>query len=115
MINNYSFGKIIINGKKYNQDVEIRWSGEALDWWRQEGHVFALADLKRALEQKPEVIILGIGAYGVAQVSGDVKKELETRRIKLIIEKTGDAVKIFNKAIKQEKEKRIIGLFHLTC
>ena len=115
MINDYSFGKIIINDKKYNKDIEVRWNGKALDWWRDNGHVFALVDLKRALEQKPEVVILGTGAYGAAQVSEDVKKELEARRIKLIIEKTGEAVKIFNKAVKQKKEKRIIGLFHLTC
>ncbi|MCK4553686.1 hypothetical protein KAU19_01855 [Candidatus Parcubacteria bacterium] len=115
MINDYSFGKIIINDKKYNKDIEVRWNGKVLDWWRDNGHVFALVDLKRALEQKPEVVILGTGAYGAAQVSEDVKKELEARRIKLIIEKTGEAVKIFNKAIQQEKEKRIIGLFHLTC
>lgn len=113
MINNYSFGEIIINDKKYNKDVEIRWNGEVLDWWRNKGHVFAITDLYRALEQEPEVIILGTGDYGVARVGEKVKNELEKQGIELIIEKTADAVKIFNNYIK--KNKKVTGLFHLTC
>ncbi len=113
MIQSYSFGKIVINKQRYNKDIEVRWSGKILDWWRNQGHIFSLADLQRALEQQPKIIILGIGAYGAAWVSEEVKEEMRKLNIELIIEKTGEAVKIFNK--EQGAGKKVIGLFHLTC
>ncbi len=113
MINSYFFGQITINGQQHTKDVEVRWNGEVLDWWRNQGHVFSLADLQRALEQKPKIIILGTGAYGAARVSEEVKEETRKLNIELIIEKTGEAVKIFNK--EQGAGKKVIGLFHLTC
>ena len=115
MIEHYSFGEIIINGKKYNQDVEVHWSGEVLDWRRQQGHIFALTDLDRALQQNPKMIILGTGAYGTAQVSQEVKEKMEKLGIELLIEKTNEAVKMFNNALKMKDSKKVIGLFHLTC
>ena len=79
-----------------------------------------LEDIQRALKQNPEVIIFGTGAYGTAKVSERAKQEIEERGIKLIIDKTEEAVKTFN-VIKEESEgeegrqTKVIGLFHLTC
>ena len=130
MIEEYRFGSITIDGKNYSDDVEVRWTpkgkptgqaGEVLEWWRKESHLFDLEDIQRALEQKPEILVFGTGAYGVAKLSNRAKKEIERKGIQLIIDKTGEAVKIFNTIIKKEskqekeKQKRVIGLFHLTC
>ena len=120
MIEEYHFGTITINGKTYNHDVEIRWTGEVLDWWRKESHIIDFDDIKRALNHDPEVIIIGTGESGVARVTDRTKKEIESRGIKLIIDVTGEAVKTFN-IIKEESEEeksrqaKVIGLFHLTC
>jgi len=120
MIEEYRFGTITINGKTYTRDVEVRWTGEVLDWWRKESHLFDLEDIKRALAQNPEVIVFGIGAYGMARVSEEAKTEIKNRGIQLIIDKTEEAIKTFN-VIKEESEKeegkcaKVIGLFHLTC
>jgi len=115
MIENYHFGSITINGETHNRDVEVRWNGEVLTWWRKTSHQIELEDVKRALEQKPEIIIIGTGASGVAEVSEEVKKEIESKKIELIIEFTGKAVNTFNNILKNSPEKKIIGLFHLTC
>lgn len=113
MIENYHFGSITIDGDTYTQDVEVRWDGKVLEWWRKEGHLFALGDLKRALSQNPEVLILGTGAYGKAEVGKSLQKEVRERDVDLIIEKTNPAVKKFNQFL--EREAKVIGLFHLTC
>lgn len=119
-IEKYHFGFITIDGKDYTQDVEVRWSGEVLDWWRKESHLIDVEDIKRALEQNPEVIIIGTGESGLARVTEEAKKEIEGKGIKLIIDITEEAVKTFN-IIKQEsemeegKKTKVIGLFHLTC
>lgn len=119
MIDNYKFGLITINEKQYNHDVEVRLAGKVLDWWRKESHIIDLEDIQRALEQKPDLIIIGTGAYGVAKVTEKAKKAITEQGVELIIEKTGQAVKIFNelkeKAEKEKTSQKIIGLFHLTC
>lgn len=118
MIDSYEFGEIKINGEIYEDDVEVRWDGEVLEWWRDEGHVFAVDDLKRALEQNPEVIILGIGANGKAEVPKETRSFIHKKDIKLIIDKTQAAVKSFELLAEEGNEKapkKVIGLFHLTC
>ncbi len=111
MIDEYHFGEIIINGKDYNFDVEVRWTGEVLKWWRKEGHLIDVEDVKRALSVEPEMIVIGTGEMGVAKVKEETKKEIISKCIELKIAKTGEAVKIFN----ENEAKRIVGLFHLTC
>lgn len=114
MINEYHFGSITINGKTYNHDVEVNSSGEVLKWWRKESHLIDVEDVKRAIEKNPETIIIGTGESGVAEVTEEAKKEIQSKGIELIIEITGEAVKTFN-ILKKKGEKKIIGLFHLTC
>lgn len=113
MIEEYHFGSIIINGKTYNHDIEIRWSGEVLKWWRGESHIIDVEDIKSAIEQNPEVIIIGTGESGLAKVTEKAKQKIKSQEIKLIIDLTDDAIKSFN--ILKKKEAKIIGLFHLTC
>lgn len=120
MIEEYKFGSIVIDGKIYNHDVEVRWTGEVFDWWREESHVIDVEDVLSALEQNPETIVIGTGESGIAQVTERAKKEIEARGIKLIIDKTEQAVKTFNvrkeESLEEEgRQEKVIGLFHLTC
>ena len=120
MINEYRFGSIIIDGKTYNRDVEVRWTGEVLDWWRQESHVIDIEDIERAIEESPETIVIGTGEAGIAKVAEKAQDFIKERGIELIIDKTEEAVKTFN-IIKEDSEEeegrqiKVIGLFHLTC
>lgn len=120
MIEEYHFGLIKIDGKIYSHDVEVRWSGKVLKWWRGESHIIDVDDLKRATEQNPDTIIIGTGQAGIAKVTENAQKFIQERRIKLIIDKTEEAVRTFNIILEEseteeEKQNKIIGLFHLTC
>lgn len=120
MIEEYRFGFIKIGGKEYNFDVEVRWTGEVLKWWRGESHIIDVKDLERAVNQKPNIIIIGTGEAGVAKVTQKAQEFIESKGIQLIIDKTEEAVKTFNVILEKskeegEEEKKIIGLFHLTC
>jgi len=120
MIEEYKFGLIVIDGKTYNYDVEVRWNGEVLKWWRKEGHKIDVEDVKKAVEQSPDTIILGTGAYGVCKVTENCQNFIKEKGMKLIIDKTEEAVKTFNVISKESKEEegeqnKVIGLFHLTC
>ena len=132
MINAYKFGSIAIDGKTYNYDVEVRWTpkeslrdptgqaGEVLPWWRKESHVIDVADIKRAIEQNPDTIIISTGESGIARVAEEAEKFILERGIKLIIDKTAEATKTFNmineeSELEDGKQNKVIGLFHLTC
>lgn len=131
MIDEYKFGSITIDGKEYKHDVEVRWTpyhaklatgqaGEVLRWWRLEGHSVAIDDIERALAENPEVIVIGTGAEGCMQVPQDVQEAIRLRGIELIIDRMEEAVKTFNIINEESREeegrqKRVIGLFHLTC
>ena len=120
MIEEYRFGSITIDGRTYNQDVEVRWTGEVLDWWREESHVIDIEDIGRAVEENPDTIVIGTGESGIAEVTENVYIFLKEKGIELIVDKTEQAVRTYN-IIKEESEEeegvqaKIIGLFHLTC
>lgn len=120
MIEAYHFGLIIIDGKTYNCDVEVRWVGEVLAWQREQSHIIDVKDVKRAIEQMPEALIIGTGEAGVAQLTETAKKAIEEQGIRLIVKNTAEAVKTFNiesqgVQSKAESQSKAIGLFHLTC
>lgn len=123
MIEEYHFGSITIDGKTYNHDIEVRWSGsaelEVLKWWREESHVIDVEDVKRAIEQNPKTIIIGTGESGVAEITERAKKEIKSKGIELIIDLTEEAIETFNvrkeESEEEKKREKIIGLFHLTC
>lgn len=120
MIEEYHFGSISINRKIYHDDVEVRWMGEVLLWQREESHIIGIEDVKRAVEQEPEIIIIGTGQSGIAEATEAAQGFIEGKGIKLIIDRTEEAVRTFNivceESLEEEGEqKRVIGLFHLTC
>jgi hypothetical protein len=120
MIEEYNFGYIIIDGKKYTSDVEVRWTGEVLAWEFQERHLIGIKEVERAIRQNPKTIIIGTGKSGMADVIEQAKDFIKEKGIELIIDKTEEAVRTFN-IIKEEslveegKQCRVIGLFHITC
>ena len=112
LIESYTFGKIIINGKTYTSDLILYPDKVDDHWWRISGHLLQKEDLKEIIQYKPDVLIVGTGADGLMEVPRETKKFLESNGIKLIVEETSKASKIYNKL--KDKQK-VIAAFHLTC
>lgn len=120
MIDEYKFGSITIEEEVYDYDVEVRWTGEVLRWQRKEDHLFDVESVKRAVEQSPDVIVLGTGESGAAEVAEDCRDFIREKGIELIADRTAEAVRTFNVILQDSLEeegvqRRVIGLFHLTC
>ena len=96
MIQEYRFWVIIINGKTYNHDVEVRWTDEVLDWWRKESHLIDIEDVERTIRENPETIVIGTGEMGIAKVTQEAQEFIKEKGIELIIDKTEEAIKTFN-------------------
>jgi len=72
------------------------------------------------VNQNPDIIVFGIGDSGMAKLTERAKDFLKERGIEFIVDNTGEAVKTFNVILEEAKEeegkeKKVIGLFHLTC
>ncbi|MCK4309229.1 MAG: hypothetical protein KAW42_04550, partial [Candidatus Atribacteria bacterium] len=111
MIESYSFGQIIINGKKYNSDLIIFKDNINSNWWRREGHDLHIDDIQEIINEKPDIIIIGTGSFGLMNVSSDLIKYLESLGFEVITKKTKDACDEYNKLY---KKKKVIAAFHLT-
>lgn len=113
MIEHYSFGTMVINGTRYNSDVIL--FGDTVDdnWWRNAGHELCVADIEQAIEKfNPTVVIVGTGKLGLMKVLPETETYLQSRQIRLVVQKTGQAWKTYNKFSGSDK---VLGAFHLTC
>lgn len=111
MINHYSFGKIVVNGKTYTSDVIVFKDYVKDNWWRKEGHKVYLEDIEEILKANPEVVVFGTGAYGRVVVDKEVINKLKSMGVEVIVEETSKAVETFNKL----KNKNAVLAAHLTC
>ncbi len=113
LVENYRFGKIIVNGQKYNKDLIIFPNEIKTNWWRRDGHSLCLADLEALNDIKIDILVVGIGSAGIMQVPSDVVQELNLKEIEVIVLKTPNAVEEYNRLAKEGKQ--VAGAFHLTC
>jgi len=113
MIEDYRFGSIKIDGQEFEKDVFIDLDGKVSPWWREESHLFQKKDVESCIREKPEIIIFGTGEGGVAKLSKELKDFLENSKIELVVGKTGQAIKDYNRAKKEDK--KVVAFLHLTC
>jgi hypothetical protein len=112
-IEHYSFGNITIDGKTYTSDVIIYPGRIDSSWWRKEGHKLQIADLNDVINAKPEVLVVGTGYSGAMAVPKETISYLESKGMKVYVERTAKAVELFNEL--QKKGKIVIAALHLTC
>jgi hypothetical protein len=112
-IDSYEFGRIVIDGETYTNDVIIL-DGQVKDnWWRKNGHSLCAADLDEVVSFSPSVFVMGCGASGMLKVPDETVQFLQEQGIKLEVAKTAQAVKRVNELL--EGNERIAAGLHLTC
>ena len=112
-INEYSFGKIVVDGRTYKNDIIIRLNSIKENWWRQKGHELAVDDIKKVIKaDRPDVFIMGTGKFGIVKILGETRKFLKKNDVELIAVKSGDAVTKYNEL---SQTKKVVAGFHLTC
>ena len=111
MIDSYEFGKIIVEGQPYTEDIIIIEGKVYPNWWRAQGHFLQKIDLSPILERKIHTLIIGTGYSGVMRIGNDVREYCKENGIKLIELKSTEAVEKYNEL---EGEGVAAGI-HLTC
>ncbi len=112
IIDSYQFGQIVISGREFSSDVIIFPDRVKDDWWRKSGHQLYLEDIAGVTAEKPEVLVVGTGAYGLMKVQPEVKSAVDAQGIKLIVEATEKACHTYNQLCSSQ---RVVAALHLTC
>ena len=113
MITDFSFGKIVVNGKTYTNDIKIVRGQVIANWWRKSGHRVEAEDIADILESGPDTLVIGKGSPGLMQTSTRLREKLATHKIALIEKKTSRAIEVFNKLF--EKDQKVAAGFHISC
>ncbi len=111
-IEEYDFGVIVVDGKRFTNDIIIFPDHIQTSWWRKEGHLLQVEDLKEVFENPPKTLIVGTGHSGIMAVDQEVRNLCVEKEILLIEKKSGIVVDIYNSI--HEKEDVVLAI-HLTC
>jgi len=109
-IDSFYFGSMVIRGHKFDNDLILTWRGEVYP--RDKCHEVKEDEFYEILEHEPEMIIIGTGTGGAMKVPSKLHMQASINGAEIIAKPTPQAVEEFNK---HRKDKRVIGLFHLTC
>ena len=114
MIEQYTTGShMTVQGTKYYQDLKIIQGQVRGNWWRKEGHRLDAADIGDILSAKPKILVIGTGYAGNMRVPVSLRESIEGQDIKVVVEKTSEATKTFNRLYNGGND--VAGAFHLTC
>jgi hypothetical protein len=111
-IEEYRFGRIVVDGQTYTHDLIIYPGRVQGHWWRKEGHRLAPEDLPALLREPPEVLVVGQGSPGLMVVPPATLERLQALGIEVIVEPTARAWQTYNRL---RQEKRAVAALHLTC
>jgi hypothetical protein len=113
MIENFSFGKIVVNGTGYAGDIKIVDGKVVSNWWRKSGHHVDIEDVKDIIRSRPDVVVIGQGNPGLMKASSKLREILENQGIQLIEESTSTAIETYNRL--EKAGKRVCAGIHVGC
>ena len=110
-IEGYGFGRVTIDGREETRDVIVLPERVVRGWWRKEGHGLVLEDLDDVLDELPERLLVGTGAYGRMRPDPGVLEELRLRGVEVEVFPTPEAVERYGEL----DPRKTAAALHLTC
>src|SRR4029453_17455396 len=110
-LEDYSFGRLTVDGREHTRDLIVLPDRVVSDWWRREGHSLAMEDLNEVLDELPSRLVLGVGAHGRLRPDAAVIAELERRGVQVECLPTDAAVRRYGEL----DERGPAAALHLTC
>ena len=113
-IENYSPGRVVVDGDELNRDVIVLPGRVVPNWWRRDGHSLVVEDLEDVLDELPERLIVGCGYSSRLQPDPSVIEVLRQRGVKVEALPTEDAVARFEE-LEARNPAAVAAALHLTC
>jgi hypothetical protein len=107
----YSFGRLIVDGREETGDVIVLPDRVVRNWWRRDGHSLVLDDLAEVMEDLPLRLVVGTGAEGRMRPDAQALDTLEQRGIEVEVLPTEQAVRRYQELNPAETA----AALHLTC
>ena len=107
----YGFGRILVDGEEQTRDVIVLPDRIVRNWWRADGHKLVMSDLDDVLEELPEHLLVGTGAYGQLRPEPETLEQLRERGIEVEALRTAEAVRRYGEL----DPRRTAAALHLTC
>ncbi|MBM3303780.1 MAG: hypothetical protein FJY76_01685 [Candidatus Aenigmarchaeota archaeon] len=109
-IDKVDFGEIVVGGRSFYSDVSISAKGGVEHLVK--SHIIEASNIVPLLAGNPACVVIGTGMEGAVKVRPEVRQILENKGIRLFIERTRNAVDVFNGLVADRK--KVAGLFHVT-
>lgn len=106
------FGLVVVDGRRYSRDVVILPDRVIPNWWREEGHALAVADLQALLDDQLQVLVVGLGHMGRIRLLPETSDWLAKRGLEVMAANTPAACEAYNRL---RLERRVAAALHLTC
>jgi hypothetical protein len=110
-IEEYRFGHLVVDGEEQTRDVIILPGRVLTNWWRADGHRLVLADLEDVLDELPERLVVGTGAYGQMRPDPEAVAQLRRRGVEVEALPTDEAVRRYGEL----DPRGTAAALHLTC
>lgn len=110
-IEEYGFGRIVIDGAEERRDVIVLPGRVVTNWWRRDGHALVEEDLREVLDELPRHLIVGTGADGRMRPDPELLRRLRERGLTVEAMPTGEAVRRY----RELDPARTAAALHLTC
>jgi hypothetical protein len=110
-LEDYSFGRVTVDGHEHTRDLIVLPHRVVPDWWRRGGHSLAMEDLDEVLEELPERLVLGVGAKSQLRPDPAVLAALERRGVQVECLPTDAAVRRYGEL----DQRHTAAALHLTC
>jgi hypothetical protein len=110
-IEGYRFGHVVVDGEEQTRDVIVLPDRVVSGWWRADGHKLVLADLDGVIEELPERLVVGTGAYGRMRPESETLEGLRQRGVDVEALPTDEAVRRYGEL----DPRRTAAALHLTC
>jgi hypothetical protein len=110
-LEDYSFGRLVVDGAEERRDVIVLPGRVVRNWWRRNGHGLVLEDLNDVLDELPPRLVVGTGAYGRMEPDPQALEELAGRGIEVEVLPTDEAVRRYGTLNPAETA----AALHLTC
>jgi hypothetical protein len=111
VIEGYDFGRVTIDGREETRDVIVLPHRVVRGWRRKDGHGLVLDDLDEVLDELPERLLVGTGAYGRMRPDPDELERLRARGVDVEVIPTPEAVERYAEL----DPRKTAAALHLTC
>jgi hypothetical protein len=110
-IDDYHFGRIVIDGHEETSDVIVLPRRTVTHWWRRRGHELVLEDLEDVVDELPEHLLIGTGAEGRLRPDPSLIERLQVSGVSVEVLTTPEAVRRY----RERSPRNTAAALHVTC